>query len=171
MIEGIEGLVQRRIGAMVIAVAAAALVLALPATASAKCKPGVHKYGTGRARTFCGKAKATVSIGGHKSTLKGGSCRRMSQGFTLNIGTILLGVDSPKRPDYFGISIGRPAYSTPAPKDGTYTGNSAIAFVLKHKKYGVLKPTVTLTSGRTKGSFSGTLLGSGAPVSGTFSCG
>jgi hypothetical protein len=45
-------------------------------------------------------------VGGQKTTLKGGECQVTKNGFTINIGTILLGVDSPNRPDYFGITVG-----------------------------------------------------------------
>jgi hypothetical protein len=162
---------QRRAIRLVLAGLAVAALLAIPASASAKCKPGTHKFGSGQARTFCGKASVTVSIGGQKITLKGGGCERTKNNFTLNIGTILLGVDSPKRPNYFGISVGKPPYSTPASKDGTYTGNGAVAFIINHKRYSLQNPTITLKSNRSKGSFSGKVLRGGTATTGTFSCG
>jgi hypothetical protein len=79
-------------------------------------------------------------------------------------------VDSPKRPDYFGITVGKPPFAKPAPKDGTYTGNVTIAYVIKHQRAGLADSTITLKSGRTKGSFFGKVL-SGGNATGTFSCG
>jgi hypothetical protein len=160
---------RRRAVGLVPAGLAVAALLAVPAGASAKCKPGTHKFGSGQARTFCGKASATITVGTQKTTLKGGGCERTKNNFTLNIGTVLLGVDSPKRPNYFGVTVGNPPYSTPASKDGTYTGNGVVAFVIKHKHYSLQQPTITLKSNRSKGSFSGKLLQGGTATTGTFS--
>jgi hypothetical protein len=159
-----------RLGSLGLVLAAVAL-LAMPGAAAAKCKPGTHKYGTGQARTFCGKASVTITMGAQKTTLKGGNCVRTKGGFTLNIGTILLGVDSPNRPNYFGITAGKPAFAKPAPKDGTYTGNVVVSFVIKHKRGSLVMPTITLKSGRSKGSFNGKVLQGGSAAAGTFSCG
>lgn len=150
------------------AVAACAL-LALPASAAARCHPGVHKVGSAEARTFCGKARATVTMSGRTVTLAGGSCKRTSDYFTINIGTVVLSPTAPNPPNYFGITVGKPAGSQAAGKDGTYMDDGAISFVIKHKRYAVTNPTVVLKGGRTRGSFSGTLF-SGGHVSGTFHC-
>lgn len=144
-------------------------LLAVPASATAACHPGVHKFGSAQARTFCGPARATVSLPGKKVTLQGGSCKRTSNYFTINIGTIVLSPTAPDPPNYFGLTVGKPVGSKPAGKDGTYVDDAAISFVIKHKRYAVRNPTVVLKNGRTRGSFSGTLL-SGGPVSGTFHC-
>lgn len=148
---------------------AAVALLALPASAAAKCHPGVHKVGSAEARTFCGKAQSTVSLPGRKVALRGGSCKRTSNYFTINIGTVVLSPTAPNPPNYFGLTVGKPAGSQPAGKDGTYVDDAAISFVIKHKRYSVINPTVVLKGARTRGSFSGTLL-SGGPVSGTFHC-
>jgi hypothetical protein len=144
-------------------------ILALPASAAAKCHAGVHKVGSAEARTFCGKAQSTVSLPGRKVTLRGGSCKRTSNYFTINIGTVVLSPTAPDPPNYFGLTVGKPVGSQAAGKDGSYTDDAAISFVIKHKRYAVMNPTVVLKGGRTRGSFSGTLL-SGGPVSGTFHC-
>ena len=156
-------------GATLATAAAAVALLGLPASAAAACHPGVHKIGSAEARTFCGKAKSTVTLPGKKVTLQGGSCQRNSQHFTINIGTVVLSSTAPHPPDYFGLTVGKPAGSQAAGKDGTYVDDAAIAFVINHKRYAVINPTVVLKDGRTRGSFTGTLL-SGGPVSGTFHC-
>jgi hypothetical protein len=143
--------------------------LALPASAAASCRPGVHRVGPAEARTFCGKAKATVALPGGNVTLQGGSCKRTSDYFTINIGTVVLSSTAPHPPNYFGLTVGKPAGTQPAGHDGTYVNDAAISFVIKHKRYAVLDPTVVLKGGRTRGSFRGALL-SGRPVSGTFRC-
>jgi hypothetical protein len=151
--------------------AAGGLALAAAPVASAKtCHPGVHPFGSAQARTFCGKAVAHVSLPGQSATLKGGNCQKTSKYFTINLGTIVLAQKVPNRPDYFGITVGRTPLlgGTPAGHDGTYTGG-AVAFVIKHKSYGVRDAVVTLTGNRTMGSFTGTLF-SGGQASGTFSC-
>lgn len=149
-------------------VAAVAAATALPATASAKCTAGVHPYGGVQARTFCGPASASVSVGGKKAVLKGGQCDRTKDYFTINVGTTLLGTSS-KRPDYFGITVGKTlGAGKAAGKDGTYTG-AAVAIVTKNTTYAVTQSSVTLAGGRTKGTFSGTAIG-GGKVSGSFAC-
>ena len=162
----------RRRGAVVVAAIAAVMgttLLAGPAGASGACNAGTHPYGSGQARTFCGPASATVKLGTHTTVLKPGECAHTTTGFTINVGTILLGITSPTAPNYFGITLGPPAYPTPASKDGTYT-QGALAFVIGHKHYAILSPTITLTGNRTKGTFSGQLL-TGGTASGSFNCG
>jgi hypothetical protein len=158
------------VSAAALATAVAALTWLAPA-ASAKptCHPGVHKVGSAEARTFCGPAEATVNLPGGKVKLQGGSCTRTSGYLTVNIGTTVLSTTASHPPNYFGITVGKPAGSQPAGHDGTYVDDAAIAFVIKHKRYAVIQPTVVLKGGRTLGSFSGTLL-TGGPVSGSFHC-
>ena len=138
---------------------------------AATCHAGVHPYAGGQARTFCGKASAKVSVPGVTATIKGGSCQKTSKYFTINIGTIVLTGNPPKRPDYFGITVGRTPLGgggAPAGHDGTYTGG-AVAFVIKNKRSALMNAVVKLAGNRTKGSFSGALFGGGT-ASGTFSC-
>ncbi len=74
-----------------------------------------------------------------------------------------------KRPDYFGITVGKTlGAGKAAGKDGTYTG-AAVAIVTKNTTYAVTQSSVTLAGGRTKGTFSGTAIG-GGKVSGSFAC-
>jgi hypothetical protein len=139
--------------------------------AKKKCKPGVYKFdGSTSARRFCGPASAKVTLASGKVAYKPGSCQRTKSYFTINIGAVVLGSTSKKRPESFGITVGKtPAGGSPAPSDGTYTGNDAhVAFVHRNKGYSVTGASVTLKGKRTAGSFSGTALGQ--PVSGTFKC-
>jgi hypothetical protein len=151
------------------AAGAAVLLLALPSSAAAKCRPGIHRYGAAQARTYCGRAAVTITIGHRTKTLRRGACERTNSGFSLHIGTVLLGVDSPNRPDYFGMTVGRPTFNAPAPRDGRYTGNAVVTFVIAHRRYSLRNPTVRLTGKRTEGSFSGRLL-EGGRAKGTFRC-
>jgi hypothetical protein len=152
---------------------ALACLAGLTASAEGKkaCKPGVHTFsGSTKARTFCGPARATVTVGGKTFTFKGGNCQRGKKYLTINIGTVVLGSTSKPRPEYFGITVGKTAAGgTPAPKDGTYD-SAVIAVVHKHKGYPIGNSSVTLMGGRTKGTFTGTLAGSGDAVSGSFRC-
>ena len=125
------------------------------------------------ARTFCGSAKATVHIDGKTLSFKGGSCERTSKYLSLQIGTVLLGQTKKKKPDYFGINVGAYPGSTtkPAAKDGKYVG-AVIAIDYKGKGYLLRGDTakVTLAGGRTRGSFTATVLFGSGSGSGTFSC-
>ena len=139
----------------------------------AGCSPGVITFGGVQARLFCGAAKATVKIGGKTLSFKGGSCERTSKYLTVNIGTVVLGTTTKKKPDYFGLDVGAYPGSTakPAGHDGGYTGG-VLAVVSGGKSYLLRGDTAkfTLSGGRTKGTFSAAgLLGSGA-ATGSFSC-
>jgi hypothetical protein len=154
---------------------AAAGGLASAGPARTACTPGVISFdGSTKARVFCGPAKATIHVGGKTLTFKNGSCERTSKYVSVNIGTVVLGPTTKKKPDYFGIDVGQIPGSTakPAAKDGTYTGG-AVAIVSGGKSYAVRGDTVKITLGgnRSKGTLAGTLIfgGSGA-VTGSFSC-
>jgi hypothetical protein len=155
----------------------AAIAAAAPASPArlsrADCTPGVTTYGSTNARVFCGPAKATVRIGGKTLKFKGGSCERTSKYLSINIGTVVLGTTTKKKPDYFGLDVGAYPGSTakPAGHDGTYSGG-VIAIDFGGKSYLLRGDTakITLSGGRTKGTFSaGGLLGSSGGT-GTFSC-
>jgi len=160
-----------------LAATAAAIAAAAPASpatpARASCTAGMTTYGGTSARVFCGPAKATVKIGGKTLKFKGGSCERTSKYLAIVIGTVVLGTTTKKKPDYFGLDVGAYPGSTspPAGHDGTYTG-AVIAIDFGGKPYLLRGDTakITLSGGRTKGTFSaGGLLGSTGGT-GTFSC-
>jgi hypothetical protein len=146
------------IGVAVAALAAAALGTS-SAQSAAACTAGVTKVGGSPARTFCGPATAKVKIGGTSVTYKQGACSRSSFGFTINIGTVVIG-SAKKKPEYFGITVKATA--------GAH-GNSAVAVVHSGKSYAVLG-TVTLKPGLKAGTFSGKVFGSPATIAGSFSC-
>jgi hypothetical protein len=163
----------RRLAPLVLlSVAAIATLAAGPADGAKKCKPGVHRFdGSTKARTFCGPATAKVELlPGTTVKFKQGSCQKASKYVTVNIGTVVLGSTSKKKPEYFGLTVGRtPAGGKPAPKDGTYDGGS-VAFVHGNKNYSLGSSTVTLTNNRSRGTFAGTIAGQQGQITGSFRC-
>jgi hypothetical protein len=147
------------IGVAVAALAAAALGTSSAQSAAASCVAGVKQLNGVPARTFCGPAKATVKLGSTSVAYKQGSCSRSAAGFTINIGTVVLG-NLKKKPEYFGITVKATA--------GAHA-NSGVAVVHAGKSYAVLG-TVTLKAGLKSGTFSGKVFGSPTKIAGTFSC-
>jgi hypothetical protein len=130
----------------------------------------VHSFGSGQERTFCGPATATVHVGGHVVTLQGGNCERTSQSLVVNIGSAPLGHTGQPVPNYFGLDLGRINGSgSPASRDGTYQA-FVLSIAVAGKSYILAAPKVTLTGGRTRGTFAGAVL-TGGTVSGSFACG
>lgn len=164
----------RRTIVLLTALGIAGCVAASTAVASRTgCTPGVISFGGVQARVFCGPAKATVKVGGKTLSFTGGSCERTSKYLTVNVGTVVLGTTTKKKPDYFGLDVGAYPGSTgkPAAHDGSFTGG-VLAVVSGGKSYLLRGDTAkfTLSGGRTKGTFSAAgLLGSGA-ATGSFSC-
>jgi hypothetical protein len=144
--------------------ATAALVVAASAIASpqsaSSCVAGVKKINGVSARTFCGPAKATVHINGKTVFYKGGQCSKSSFGWSINIGTVVLG-NLAKKPEYFGI--------TAQPKSGTQ-GNGAVAVVHAGKGLAVTSSAITLKAGLKSGTFSGKVFGAPTRVTGSFTC-
>jgi hypothetical protein len=147
----------------IIGVAVASLAAAAFATTSAQsaaaCTAGVTKVGGVPAQAFCGPATARVKIGGASVAYKNGECSRSSVGFTINIGTVVLG-NAKKKPEYFGITV--------QAKAGAHA-NSAVAVVHAGMSYAVLG-TVTLKPGLKSGTFSGKVFGSPTKLAGSFHC-
>lgn len=165
-----------RIAVPLVAAAAAALLLAAASGARPErsaCTSGVVKFGGVTARVFCGPAKATLRVGGKTISFAGGSCERTSRYVALNVGTVVLGQTTKRKPDYFGLTVGAypSASAKPAGHDGAYTGG-VVAAEKGGKPYLVRGDTarITLAGGRTRGTFKSTLLFGGGAVSGTFSC-
>lgn len=145
-----------------IAAALAALAWTAQAPGRTLCTPGVRTVGGVTYRTFCGPAKATLHAGGQTYAFAGGNCARTGTTFTINIGTITLPPGSPKY-RYFGITVF-------TGHDGTFA-NAAITWQFPGGRRGSLISTkVVLSGGRTKGTFSGRLLGASGTGSGTFRC-
>jgi hypothetical protein len=146
---------------VVVCLAVAACAVAVGQAHAAGCVAGMKKVGGVSARTFCGPAKATVKIGGSTVAYKGGQCETSSAGWSLNIGTVVLG-QSKTKPEYLGVSVSKA-------KPGS---QPAVAVAVDHanKGYAVIGGTVTLKPGLHAGTFTGTAFGLSSKVSGSFSC-
>jgi hypothetical protein len=92
-------------------------------SAGATCKPGVTTVKGLTERVFCGPAKATVTIKvGTKAAktykFRNGKCDRFPKYFDANIGTVVLGATSKRKPPYFGLLMGKsPAATSEDPVD------------------------------------------------------
>ncbi len=149
-------------GLLLVAAVVAALVFAGASSSRLACTPGVRSAGGASYRTFCGPAHATLKAGGKLIVFKGGDCVTSSTYFTINIGTITLGICAKPRYTYFGITIfGK--------TDGTYT-NSGVTWQFPGKGESIVHATITLSGGRSKGTFSGKQLFARTFASGSFAC-
>jgi hypothetical protein len=147
-------------------VCAAAIFLAIPLASAARaagerttCTPGTKTIAGTSARTFCGPARATVTLNGKTVSYKGGSCSTSIGLFSVNIGTVVLG-NVKNAPEYFGV--------TATAKPGSHT-RQTIAVVHAGATRSVVG-TVTLKPGLKGGTFTGRAFGSKATVSGSFTC-
>ncbi len=130
-------------------------------TETSPCKEGTSTTNGVTHRTFCGPGSATVKVGGKFLFFKGGSCRQTPFGFGVNIGSNTV---APAKPDrkYFGIGL-------LAKKDGTYSGiGAAVGWQVSGQRHELSGERVTLTNGKTRGTFSGML--DGSKVTGSFTC-
>jgi len=159
------------VGLVVATVAAAAALPAAAGVRAPSCTAGMHAVGGVNARTFCGPASATVTVGGVTYRFKGGECEKGAQYLSLDIGTVVLGQTTKPRPDYVGLNVGKLPLvgGTPAAHDGTFPAE-ALAIEHAGKSYTMVQATVTLSGGRTRGSFKGKLLTGNGTASGTFRC-
>jgi hypothetical protein len=159
------------IGIVVAATAAGMVWTASGGAASAGCKMGMTKYGGTSARVFCGPATATLHVRGKTFTIHQGSCDKGAKYLSINIGEIVLGTSSKPKPDYFGLDIGKLPYlgGVAVSKDGTFH-SGVVALDHAGKGYALRgQAKVTLTNGRSRGTFSATLL-TGGVVTGSFRC-
>ncbi len=127
------------------------------------CKPGVKSIGGRLVRTFCGPARATATVSGKRpASFKQGSCTRLQSTFTVNIGTITIGKWRPKY-DYFGVAIAG------ANHDGLYP-LASVAWSHGGRRYALYNVKLRLAGNRTRGTFSGRVVGSHATAKGSFRC-
>jgi hypothetical protein len=149
---------------VVIAGLGTALTLAASAFASpqhaASCVAGVKKINGVNARTFCGPAQATVRVGGRTVVYRGGECSKSSFGWSINVGTVVLG-NLTRKPEYFGIVA--------SAKPGVQNKVS-VAVVHSGKTFAVAAGTLTLKPGLKAGTFSGKVFGESTRLSGSFTC-
>ena len=157
--------------AVALAGAAAMMWAASGGAAHLGCTAGVTKYGGATARVFCGPATATVHARGKTYTIRQGSCEKGAKYLSINIGEVVIGTSSKSKPEYFGLSIGKLPFlgGTPVSRDGTYR-SGVVALDHAGKGYALrAQAKVTLTIGRTRGTFSATQL-TGGVVTGSFKC-
>jgi hypothetical protein len=157
--------------AVALAGAAAMMWAASGGAAHLGCTAGVTKYDGATARVFCGPATATVHARGKTFTIRQGSCEKGAKYLSINIGEVVIGTSSKSKPEYFGLSIGKLPFlgGTPVSRDGTYR-SGVIALDHAGKGYALrAQAKVTLTNGRTRGTFSATQL-TGGVVTGSFKC-
>jgi hypothetical protein len=149
---------------VVIAGLGTALTLAASAFASpqhaASCVAGVKKINGVNARTFCGPAKATVRVGGRTVVYKGGECSKSSFGWSINVGTAVLG-SLTRKPEYFGLAA--------SAKPGVQT-KVTVAVVHSGKAFAVSAGTLSLKPGLKSGTFSGEVFGESTRLTGSFTC-
>ena len=151
-------------------IAVVVLVAALAGGAEgAKCKPGVHAFGDGgKARTFCGPARARLQVNANQTHFRqGGRCRRKPKSVKVRLGTRVLRDGNKPLPGYFALTAGR--RGKPAAKDGSYE-NPVIRYVNDGARHKLSNATVTLQDNRTRGTFTGFLKGPGGTVTGNFHC-
>jgi len=125
----------------------------------ATCTPGVKTITGASARTFCGPARATVTLNGKTISYRGGVCSTSIGLFSLNIGTVVLGTVK-NAPEYLGV--------TAKAKAGTQS-RQTVAVVHAGASRAIIG-TVTLKPGLKSGTFTGKAFGSKATISGSFTC-
>ncbi len=150
---------------VVLAVSTAFLV-AEPAGANShkKVNSTCSAYKPGRngvIRTFCsGSATAAVTTAGTTTVIKGGTCGKSGNYFTVNVGVVVSPNYKGSKPNYFGLDVSPTAtsftnaiLSYAAGGVGGYATSNSGTVALNHKN----------------GTFSGTDL-EGKAVSGSFTC-
>jgi hypothetical protein len=156
---------------VVLSACSAFAVVATSVSAAPACTAGVHPFGGVTARTFCGPATATFIVGGKTIQFSGGECEHGPQSVSVNIGTVVLGTTTKPKPEYFGLFVGKAPIvgGTPAAHDGSFKAQ-AVSAHHAGKGYAVISATVTLSHGRTRGSYTGNVFGTNGTVHGTFRC-
>ena len=105
-----------RAALLALCLAASTVAVAAPTASSrTSCTPGVTSVGGVQARVFCGPAKAKIHVNGKTLSFGGGDCERTSKYVSVNIGTVVLGQTTKKKPDYFGLDVGQIPGSTNKP--------------------------------------------------------
>lgn len=112
-------------------------------------------------RTFCtGPATATVTAAGTTTVMKGGTCGKSGNYFSVNVGVVTATTFKGSKPNYFGIDV---------PPTATSFKNAILSYT-KGGAYGYATTNSgTVASNHKSGTFSGTDL-QGNAVSGSFTC-
>lgn len=117
-----------------------------------------------------GPATATIMVDGATTTIAGGRCDVLPEGFLLTLGESGFYPMDPPQPDFFALTV------EGAASDGHYTGLEVTVLAVVTEKDYEMDPTGTVTfrNNLTEGSFRGPLAtssdGTGG-IEGTFDCG
>jgi hypothetical protein len=112
-------------------------------------------------RTFCsGTATATVTSAGTTTVIKGGTCGKSGNYFTVNVGVVVSPSYKGSKPNYFGLD---------APPTATSFTNAILSYATRGVGGYATSNSGTVASNHKSGTFSGTDL-QGRAVSGTFTC-
>jgi hypothetical protein len=146
---------------MVLVAALAALAWGADVSATA-CKAGARTVGGVRYVTFCGPAKAQVSIRAVNYRFdNGGACARTGRTFSIDVGTLTAGTARPKYA-YFGLAV--------VNAHAGVNRSQIVAWDLPRRRAAVVGAAVTLAPGLRSGSFTGKLAGTNEVVTGGFVC-
>ncbi len=112
-------------------------------------------------RTFCtGPATATVTAAGTTTVIKGGTCGKSGNYFTVNVGVVTGPGFKGSKPNYFGLDV---------PPTATTFSNAVLAYAVGGAGGYATSNSGTVAANHKSGTFSGTDL-QGKTVSGSFSC-
>ncbi len=143
-----------------------AFLVAAPAAASShkKANSNCSAYKAGKngvIRTFCsGSATATVTTAGTTTVIKGGTCGKSGNYFTVNVGVVVSPNFKGPKPNYFGLD---------APPTATSFTNAILSYAVGGAGGYATSNSGTVASNHKSGTFSGTDL-QGKAVSGSFTC-
>ncbi len=146
--------------------ASTSLLVAGPAAAKAHKKAGsscsAYKAGkNGVIRTFCsGSATATVTVAGTSTVMKGGTCGKSGNYFTVNVGVVTSPGYKGAKPNYFGLD---------APPNATSFTNAILSYAVGGTGGYATTNSGTVAANHKSGTFTGTDL-QGQTVSGSFTC-
>ena len=121
-----------------------------------------YKAGKGGViRLFCaGKATATVTSAGVTTVIKGGTCGKSGQYFTVNVGVVVGPGFKGSKPNYFGLD---------APPNATTFTNAILTYTVGGVGGYASSNSGTIAANHKSGTFSGTGF-DGSTVSGSFTC-
>ena len=120
-------------------------------------KPGRN----GVVRTFCtGSATAVVTAAGTTTVMKGGTCGKSGNYFSVNVGVVTATTFKGSKPNYFGIDV---------PPTATSFNNAILSYAVGGAYGYATTNSGTVASNHKSGTFSGTDL-QGNAVSGSFTC-
>ena len=147
---------------VLVALAATAAVGAGTRRAEA-CKPGIHRIGTTTYRVFCGPASASLKIGRKTQSFRSGSCLTVGgRVFTLSIGKLSTSTGK-SRYRFLGITVPN------AKRDGVYRF-AVVTWAYGGKRHSLANVKLRLAGKRTRGTFSGRIVGGTGRATGSFRC-